>query len=122
MGPNTQKGKSLRNGLRAGKFRIPVQRSHTAAGKGLGPGDVLAAGQQAGRQSARRLKQLPHRLLGLGAALVEDAYALAQVIDLVPAVSDKEDRTRKLGEQIHHLQLHLPFEVAVQGGEGLVQQ
>ena len=44
------------------------------------------------------------------------------MVDLVPVVGHKEGGAIKLVQDLHKLQLHLPLEIAVQGGEGLVQQ
>ena len=49
-----------------------------------------------------------------------DVFAVA--VDFVPIMGNEEHRSREPGEQVGQLQLHLPFQVAVQSGKGLVQQ
>ena len=54
--------------------------------------------------------------------MVQNRNGFAQPVDLVPAVRYQQRRTREIVQQLAQLQLCLPAQIAVQSGEGLVQQ
>ena len=83
---------------------------------------VLAAGQPGGGLGAGLAEQLIHGHDGLRNAPVHDADPAAAAPGLAPVVGHPQDRAGELGQGILQFQLQLVFQVAVQGGKGLVQQ
>ena len=84
--------------------------------------EIAAAGQPrralCGGMAHQRLR-VRH---GRGSAVFHHADLLAVAAAFPQVVADPEDRTVKAREQVGELQLKVPLEVAVERGEGFVEQ
>ena len=69
-----------------------------------------------------RLRQLRHLHHRGGAPPVQHADPAAGAVHLAAVMGHPDRRAAEGGEEIAEIQLHLEFQVAVQGGERLVQQ
>ena len=84
--------------------------------------DVLASRDEGRGEAARRLEELAHAHLGARAAVAHHADAVAHAIHLVAVVRDVDHPAREAPQRVRELELKLPAQVTVEGGEGLVQE
>ena len=88
----------------------------------LDAGEVLAPGDQRRADGLGRGHQIADGNAILALAVGEDAYVLAQAIDLVPVMGDEQHVSVIVPQHLPQLAFHLPLEIPVQRGKRLVQQ
>ena len=121
VGPDADPADALRHRPAAGERQPPVRKGHRSL-PWPGVGVVLAAGESGGGLRAGAAEQLLQGGHRLGPAPVHDAHPAAVSEHLPPVVGDPQHRAGESPQRVRQLQLQLVFQVAVQGGEGLVQQ
>ena len=84
--------------------------------------EIAAAGQPRRALRGGMAHQRFHVRYGRGNAVFHHADLLAVAAAFPQVVADPEDRAAKAREQVGELQLEVPLEVAVERGEGFVEQ
>ena len=121
MGPDADEVRLRRHRSGTPELHAPVRHKDPRPAR-AGGDIVLAAGEPGGGFGAGASEELVHGAHRLRAPLVHHADPAAVAVYLPPVVGDPHRRTMESRQGVRQFQLQLIFEVAVQGGKGLVQQ